>query len=74
MNIFEKIKSLNIDTLAEEMSNFFDCHYCPLCPVAEYCNKNNKIYSTELLLDIKPTCQQAIKNWLLSEYEEHRQL
>lgn len=29
MNIFEKIKSLNIDTLAEEMSNFFDCHYCP---------------------------------------------
>ena len=56
MNNFEQIKSMNVDEMAEFLSNVV---YCEMCPISDFCN-GDTIYQE---------CPEKFKQWLLSEVE-----
>lgn len=61
MTNFEKLKTMSIDELADKLDEVFACEYCP---IAEFCNKNEKIKK----------CKSIWKKWLKSEEVEKKEL
>lgn len=59
MTNFEKIKSLDINELAEKLNESFACDHCPL---GEFCSENSS--------ELTSSCTGVWKEWLKSEVEE----
>ena len=60
MNNFEKIRSMNIDELAEKLNESFACDRCPL---EEFCDENDSVPTA--------SCTGTWKKWLEKEVEKN---